>query len=103
MPSIPCSAASLASRRLWMPLSRIGPSQFARMSGSRAQLSPGVWETPANPLPAASQPSPGPALDALEQDRAVPVRADERQPVPAQPGVLEDARERDPGRQRTDL
>ena len=43
------------------------------------------------------------ALDPLEQDRAVPVRADERQLVPAQAGVLEDARERDAGRQRGDL
>ena len=43
------------------------------------------------------------ALDPLEQDRAVPVRADERQLLPAQAGVLEDARERDAGRQRGDL
>ena len=54
MPSIPCSAASLASRRLWMPLSRIGPSQFARISGSRSQFSPGFWKTPANAMPVAS-------------------------------------------------
>ena len=54
MPSISCSAAILASRRLWMPLSRIGPSQFARMSGSWSQLSPGFWKTPANAMPVAS-------------------------------------------------
>ena len=54
MPSISCSAAILASRRLWMPLSRIGPSQFARMSGSWSQFSPGFWKTPANATPVAS-------------------------------------------------
>jgi len=48
----PVLAASLASRRLWMPLSRIGPSQFARMSGSCFQLRPGFWKTPANAMPA---------------------------------------------------
>jgi hypothetical protein len=29
------------------PLSRIGPSQFARISGSCDQLRPGFWKTPA--------------------------------------------------------
>ena len=54
MPSISCLTASLASRGLWIPLSRIGPSQFARMSGSCSQLRPGFWKTPANAMPAAS-------------------------------------------------
>ena len=54
MPSILCSTASLASRGLWIPLSRTGPSQFARMSGSCFQLRPGFWKMPANTMPAGS-------------------------------------------------
>ncbi len=43
------------------------------------------------------------ALDPLEQDRAIPVLADQRQLLPAQSGVLEDACECDAGRQRGNL
>ena len=54
MPSIPCLTASLASRGLWIPLSRIGPSQLSRISGSWFQLRPGFWKTRANWMPVAN-------------------------------------------------
>ena len=54
MPSSLCSTARLASRGLWIPLSRIGRSQFARMSGSCSQFRPGFWKNPANVMPVGS-------------------------------------------------
>ena len=54
MPSMPCFAASFASRTLWIPFSRIGPSQFLRISGSCFQLRPGFWNSAAKAMPAAT-------------------------------------------------